>query len=405
MSRRIKGLFAVLMREAEIIFRDKDLITIILLSPLFYAFFYSSVYFYKSEQSVPVVAVDMDKSQMSQALLRSLDATQLADVNEVVPDLNTAMDRVYSLKSHGIIFIPQGFERSLKSGNGSDLKVYLNTTKFLISNDINKAVNEVTGTIGAGVKLKYFQMQGYNIDQAMEIIEPLNCEVKPLFNPVESYGDFMIPGLLVLILQQTLLIGLAESVAKEREMGTLSELYASANKSIWAAINGKGLFYFLMFSSYAFVFFTLNFAVFKINFRGSASAAAVFTALFLASVIYMAIFFASFFKRKIVALQVFAFTSYPFFLMSGYPWPAQALPIYLKYLSWLLPVTPYLNAFNRITQMGAGWSDVMPEFYHLLILAFCGLLLTRLRAKSLLMNQRLKKEEIEAAGVELTGTI
>ncbi|MGE5496899.1 MAG: hypothetical protein ACM3Q2_02450, partial [Syntrophothermus sp.] len=73
MTRRFKGMVAVLLREAEMIFRDKDLITIILLSPLFYAFFYASVYIYKAEQSVPVVVVDMDKSQMSQTLIRSLD--------------------------------------------------------------------------------------------------------------------------------------------------------------------------------------------------------------------------------------------------------------------------------------------------------------------------------------------
>ncbi|MDP4173592.1 MAG: ABC transporter permease [Bacteroidota bacterium] len=400
MRRRVSGLFSVLQREINFIIKDKDLIVIILLSPIFYACFYGSAYFHKSEQDVPVAVVDMDKSSLSQQLIRNLDAHQLININEVLPDLNSAIDRVNSFKSHGIVFIPKNFENNLKSGKGTDLKVYLNTTRFLISNDINKAVNEVTGTISAGVRLKYFQTQGYSFEQAKELIEPLNCEVKSLFNPVEGYGDFLIPGLLVLILQQTLLIGLAESVAKEREFNTLHELYATSNKSIWATITGKGLFYFILFSSYAVLFYTLHFSIFKISFRGSVSAVVLLTALFLISVIYMGIFVSSFFKRKIVSLQLFAFTSYPFFLISGYPWPRQTMPLPIRYLSYVIPSTPYLNAFNRITQMGAGWIDILPELYQLVILCCLGLVLAKIRMKILVNKEDAKRKKEDGFGVE-----
>jgi ABC-2 type transport system permease protein len=387
MTQKIKGLFAVLKRETAIIIKDVDIITIILLSPLFYSFFYSSIYTNKSETDVPVVVVDMDHSTLSKSLIRNLDAHQLVKVNEVVSDYSEAIDRVYKFEDHGIIYIPKDFESNLKKGIGTELKVYLNTTRFLISNDINKAVTEVTSTIAAGVKLKYFQAQGFSIEQAREIIEPLKGEVKPLFNPTESYGDFLIPGLLVLVLQQTLLMGLAESIAKERENKTLHNLWETSNKSIWAAITGKSLYYFLIYAAYAILFFVVHFSIFKINFKGDVLAASVLTVLFLASVIYISIFISSFFNRKIISLQVFAFTTYPVFLVSGYPWPFQAMPKVLYYFAMILPSTPYLNAFNRITQMGAGWNDVVPEVFHLLILCIIGLAATRIRMKTLISKE------------------
>lgn len=391
----LKGIYEAFRREIRMIIGDSDLITIILLSPLFYAFFYGSVYLNKTENSVPVAIVDMDKSQMSKSFARSLDSHQLIDISAVVNDYTSAVDRMYSLDVQGIILIPQGFSSQLKQGSGANLKVYLNTSRFLISNDINKAVTEVALTYNAFVRLKYFQTQGYNFEQARELIEPLKGEVKPLFNPTESYGDFMIPGLLVLIIQQTLLIGLAESIAKEREKGTLKDLYETAGRSIWAVLSGKGAFYFILFASYAFMFYVVHFSVFNISFKGSASAVMTLTAVFLISIISMCIFIASFFRRKIISLQVFAFTSYPFFLISGYPWPLQSMPPFFRAMAQILPSTPYLNAFGRITQMGAGWTEVMPEFIHLLLLAFVGLVAAKLRIGSLLKSEAQKNGTTE----------
>lgn len=387
MKRSLQGFLSALKREAHFIIKDMDLVTIILLSPLFYAFFYTSIYTNKTENKVPVAVVDMDRSQTSETLIRDLNAHQLINVVEVLPDYSSAIDRLYRLKAQGVIYIPRGFEGSLKSRQGADIKIYLNTSRFLVSNDLNKAINEVAGTLGAGVRIRFFQAQGFSFSQAKEMAEPLQGEVKPLFNPAESYGDFLIPGLLVLILQQTLLIGLSESVAKEREEGSIISLFKTARSSIFSTITGKGAFYFILYASYALLFYTLHFSIFRISFKGSVSAAVVLTALFLSAVVLMAMLISSFFKRKIIALQVVAFTSYPLFLISGYAWPVEAMPGIVKLLSYLMPGTPYLNAFNRIIQMGAGWQDVIPETVHLAVLTVAGFIITAFRMKFLIRKE------------------
>jgi ABC-2 type transport system permease protein len=387
MKTKLQGLWAVIKREVNYAIHDSDILIIALVVPLFYSFFYGSLYWQKGERDVAVVVVDMDHSTTSKTLIRQVDAHQYIHITEEVPDIGMAQERLEKFDAQGVLFITPGFEASLKSGKGADLKLYLNTTRFLVSNDINKGVNEVVQTIAAGIRIRYFQMQGYSFEQAKELMEPLRVEIKPMFNTTETYGDFLIPALLVIILQQAFFMALGETFAKERENGTLKELFILSNKSTWGLINGKSAFYGLLFGSYAFFFFTVNFAIFKIPFRGDPGALITLTIFFLLAVMVLGVFIASFFQRKIIALQVLSFSSYPIFLSSGYSWPMQAMPIPIQALAQLYPMTPFLAGYTRITQMGAGLGDVSMELLHLSILILLGSIISHWRMKIVLQKE------------------
>lgn len=381
---KLHGWWRVVRREVRRIHGDTNIFAVILLAPLFYAFFYGSIYGLKSERDVPIAVVDQDHSALARELIRYLDSSKLVRVAEQPATYAEAVAGLMEMRVHGIVYIPDDFAGQIKRGHTAHLPVYLNASRFLIANDISKAVAEVSGTLGGGIRLHYFESAGYSREQALELVEPLQIEHKSLFNPADSYGDFLIPGLLVMILQQTLLIGLAESMAREREGGTLGDLYRCSGKSTWAVMSGKGFFYLLLHLAYALFFYTTLFALFRIPLRGSLAALALLTFLFLLAVIYLSLFISSFFSKKIVAMQFFVFTSYPLFLLSGYSWPLDSMPWVVRTASQLMPGTPYLQAFVRITQMGAGWRHVGGELLQLGLLALAGLVLARWRIRGLL---------------------
>ena len=383
MKLSVEKILSTAKREVNILSRDINIILIVLVVPLFYAFFYSTIYINKVETDVPVIIVDDDRTATTQQLIRNLDSHQMIEVYGTTSDLSSAEDLLNDGNVQAVIYLKKNFEDELKSGKGSFVKVGLNTTRFLVSNDLNKAINEVIGTVNAGIRLKYFETKGYSYQQSRDMIEPVVTDVRPLFNFTESYGDFLIPGMLVLILQQTLLIGLSESMAKERENRLLQDLYRVSGGSILNSIFGKGFFYFILFCAYSLFFFSITFAVLKIQFTGSIMAIILLTTLLLLSIIFLSLLFSSFFKRKIISLQFFAFTSYPIFLISGYSWPLESMPFYIKVLAMALPSTPYLNAFQRVTQMGAGIVDIQPELLHLLVLTIIAFLLVLYRFNSL----------------------
>ena len=389
MKHKIEGWWNIFQRELQIMIKDLDILVIILLSPLFYGLFYGSAYVHKTESNVPIVIVDQDHSSLSRQLVRYLDAHQLLAVKSVEPTLQEAKHDVDTWQAQGVVWIPRDFERRIKRGQQSDLKVYLNTSRFLPANDINRAVQEVAATLNAGIRIRHFEAHGLNKGQAFEQFEPLQIDNRNLFNYRQTYGDFLIPGILVLILQQTLLFGLAMSIARESETKGWQTLYQQANGSIWAVIGGKSLGYLLLYLGYASFFFTVYFTLFKIPFRGNLLAFLAVTFLFLIAVAYLSVFVGTLFERKIIALQFLVFTSYPVFLLSGFSWPLSAMPPAVRWLAECLPTTPYLQALNRMAAMGAGWNDVWPETFHLLLLIFIGLLLTRLRIKHFL-NRTIK---------------
>lgn len=369
MTKRLKGIWYIFKRELKIIISDVDIRTIILIAPLFYSFFYAAIYMNKMEVKIPVAIIDEDRSTFSQKFIRDINSTQLIEVKEIVNDFSEAKDILIEEKVQGIILIPKDFQSSMKLMRGTTIKIFLNTQRFLHSNDINKTINEIAIKYAQNARIKIFQMKGCNINQAVEIVEPINEEIKFLFNPVLTYGDFLIPAVLIIILHQTLLMGVGESTSKEREDNQLKDIYESSNFSTAATLLGKYAFYFILYFSLSLLFYTLHFSMFKINFKGSYFLVIVLTILLLISVISSGIFISSFIKRKILALQFFAFTSYPFFFLTGFAWPSVAMLPAIKMIGAVIPLTPFIQSFIRITQMGAGLNDVMLEFYHLLFLS------------------------------------
>ncbi|HEX2982401.1 MAG TPA: ABC transporter permease [Ignavibacteriales bacterium] len=389
MKNFITGFINIFKREIEFISKDVDIIIIILLSPMFYALFYGSTYIQKSETNVPIAVIDMDRSDISRKFTSYLDSHQLVNITETLPDFASAQNKVYAMEDYGIVYIPEDFSENLKSGKQTNLKIYLNTSRFLISNDINKAVNEVAQTMAAGIRIKYFQRSGYSYQQSFEMYEPIQLDIRSLYNTTESYGDFLIPASLILILQQTLLMGLAESVAKEREEGSFYEMEKAGNYNIWGVIMGKGAPYILIYSVYFFFFFSVNFSIFKLFFLGNSFVIALLTFLFLSAIGMGGVFIASFFKRKALALQMVSLTSFPFFFVSGYSWPLEYMPGFIQAIAYFLPTTPYYNAFVRVSRMEAGLADVVPQLIHLTILLLLGIIAAGYRYKSLWKKEAL----------------
>jgi ABC-2 type transport system permease protein len=344
----------------------------IIIAPLLYPFLYNTVYINKMEHKIDVTVVDEDKSAMSRQLTRDLDAHELLAVNEVGTDLTQARKQLETLATSAVIVIPEHFSDAIKKGSQTRISVSISNIRFLVSSDINRALGDVLSAWAAGNVLIAFEKAGSNHEQASLQAQPLHPVIVPLFNNTESYGDFIIVGLLLVILQQTLFMGVSVSLAMEREDNTLRHLFRTARYSILSVILGKGGFYLILFGSIALLYCTIYFNIYAIPCTGSVSALAALTLVHIASIIVWALTISSFFKDKILAMITLLFSSYPVFFMSGYSWPNRALAPILKPIAQLLPSTPFFKAFAIVSQMNGTWQDIFPLFIHMIILFAAG---------------------------------
>ncbi|WP_417443730.1 ABC transporter permease [Joostella sp.] len=375
----MKKWFSILKKELSLIIEDKSILLTCLVAPILYAFFIGSIYSEKEVSEIPIAIVDYDHSNLSRKVSRLIDASEKVAINGHYSSFDDAMFLLNNLDVQGIVIFPKGFQKKTMNLDGSSIEVILNNTKFLTSNEINKSIQQVILTVGGGVRMQYFISNKIPVEVAKQKAQPIMPIIKSIYNATNNYGDYLLPILLILILQQTLIIGFGQSVVHEFKQGTFQDLEKYNFFDFIKVFTAKSFYYVFLYTAYFFVFYKVIFPHFSLGFNGSIYLHLILSFLFIAVILLYTILFASFFKTMIGWTEVLAFSTYPLFLVSGYSWPIDAMPIGLQAFANLLPSTPYFSIFNSLATEGAKLSDITNCFIHLLILFLIGYLLLYLR--------------------------
>ena len=132
--------------------------------------------------------------------------------------------------------------------NGSHVELILNNTKFLTSNEINKSIQSVILTVSGGVRMQYFISNNIPLELAKQKAQPILPVVKSIYNATNNYGDYLLPILLILILQQTLIIGFGQSVVHEFKEGILTHIGEFNFFGFMRVLSAKSFYYILLYN-------------------------------------------------------------------------------------------------------------------------------------------------------------
>jgi ABC-2 type transport system permease protein len=367
--------------ELALIIEDKSILLTCLLAPIFYAFFVGSIYKEKDVANIPIAIVDHDHSSLSRKVGQLVDSNEKIQVQGAYSNLNDALFLFNSLDIQGILIIPKDFEKNTMNLEGSTVELVLNNTKFLTSNDINKGVQQVMLTVAGGVRLNYLISSKVPVELAQQQAQPIMPVVKSIYNATNNYGDYLLPILLVLIIQQTLIIGFGQSVLHELvHFKTLSDPKVNFFEFV-KIFTAKGLYYFVLYASLFFLFYKVIFPYYHLDFKGSELLHFLLSSVFILAVMVYTTFLGTFFKSAIGWTEIMAFSTYPLFLVSGYSWPIEAMPKALQVIANLLPSTPYFTVFNKLAGQGAVLGNIKSEVIHLLVLLLLGYLMLYVRFK------------------------
>lgn len=257
----------------------------------------------------------------------------------------------------------------------------------------------VASHINSGIQIT--QAGGFT-DRDDEITtEPLAFDEVPIFNTTMGYGNAILPAVLVLILQQTMLLGIGMAAGTSRELNRNRELIPVSKHygGIYRIVFGKALVYFMV---YAVMGMYLTLVVPKLF--GFVSMVTWTTILgFLLPYILSCVFFGLMlsclvrYRENVMLLVVF--TSVPLLFMTGVSWPLSNMPSFWQGFSWVFPSTFGIRGFLRISSMGASLADILPEFRALWIQTavyfFATCLVFRQQLRSTRLNAHLTAEEAE----------
>lgn len=194
-------------------------------------------------------------------------------------------------------------------------------------------------------------------EQALAARDPVPVVDRPLYNPAEGYASYIVPSILVLILQQTLLIGIGLLGGTAREQRATPPIAGPLT-----VVLGRTLAYLALYLVHAVFYFVVVYRIFAFPHRGNLTTTLVFALPFLLAAILLALTASTVFRHRETALQVLLFTSLPAVFLAGFSWPREMIPAWLNSVSLLIPSTSAIAGFLRINQMGAELADVAFEW-------------------------------------------
>lgn len=375
----MRGFFRQFLAELKVAMQDKGVLMLWLLAPLAYAFFYPWPYSREVVQQVPVAVVDADQSSLSRQIIRYTSASPQLEIH-VLPSESAAQHALWRGEIAGYALIPKDLKRDVSRGRPAAIAILGNGSYIMLNKTVLTGFASAVGTVSAGIEIRKLQAAGISARQANIIREPVTLAAAPLFNRNEGYGSSLVPAVAVLILQQTLLMATAMFSATLRERHALN-----ANAGQWLARICAlalpsalvGLFFF------GWLFWLQGYAHGG-NLIGSLLLLPPFT---LAIAAYGCLVGLLLGERERVLYLLLA-SSLPLFFLSGYAWPANALPEPLQYLRWLSPSTPAIHGSVLLNQMGANARDVIDYLATLALQAITAFVLLCLAAKKQAVNPK-----------------
>ena len=329
------------MDALRTIFADKTASALLVSSVILYSFFYPSAYTGELATRVPVVVVDQDHTATSRNMINRLSAVQLADVVAELGQPSEALRWVRERRASAIVIVPPGFERHIRNGASGTVALYGNGTTLYSSSNALGGIASTLAAVGADAAVSQAMVRGAGV------VPPLTLVQRPLFNTRAGYASAVVPGVTFLVLQQTMLMGLALLAATWRERTARLSMSPPG-------LFGAGLAFFVIGS--ANVLYYTGFVFWFQDYprgQGTIGALLVAGALFVGATVALAMVLGSFFRIRERPLQLWVSTSVPIYFLSGLSWPLEATPGPLAWLAHLLPTTPGIRLMVGINQMGS----------------------------------------------------
>lgn len=357
----------ICMKELKNVLKDQGVLMFLILVPIAYPILYSWIYNNEMTREVPVAVVDLSHSHTSREFTRMLDASPDTKVAVRYNSLAEAKECIGRGEAYGAVYFPEDFQTKLNRMEQTHVGVYCDMSLMLAYKAIFQTCTAIQGNMNSRIQI---ELSGNHTDREDEIsTKPLDFEEVPIFNNTAGYGNFIIPGVLMLIIQQTLLLGVGMAAGTAREKNNYGFLvpvdrhYRGVMRIIW----GKSLAYFMIYMVMGT--YLLCAVPYMFNFISLVSwkSLMLFILPYLLACIFFSMTISVLMRYRENVMLLVVFSSVPLLFMSGVSWPQSNIPSFWQGVSWLFPSTFGIRGYVRMNSMGATLEDISTEYHALWI--------------------------------------
>lgn len=354
------------LREFDRIVHDGGIMIFLILLPLAYPVVYSLIYNPEIVREVNVVIIDEDRTRLSRELVQRIDATQWVDVKGYAADMSEARKAINSREAFGILQIPEGYSKAINQGKTAEAVLYSEMSLLLRYKAMLIACTDIMTEYGSELRTMSLNNSPTAAIGSIMQSDPMPIQEVLLGNPRGGFDSYIMPGVLILILHQCIILSVGMSGGAENERKRLMphcRAIAIPNRPrILVGMAAQSMVYITLLIIP--IIFLLHYMplIFKFPMIGNTLDIFVFIIPMVFAAIALGFILQAFVKEREAVFLLWVVTSILFLFLSGLTWPRPAMSPLWHFVSNLCPGTWGIEGFVKINANGSTLSQVSEAY-------------------------------------------
>ncbi|CCM79421.1 ABC transporter permease [Rhizobium mesoamericanum] len=378
---RLRPSFQVVFRrEFDRFSRRRLLLFLTTVLPLLLMGILASVFSAGLATRLPIAVLDLDGTDLSRTIIRTVDATPDTAVARRVSDLAEGRQLILSGQVRGLLMLPLNLERDVYGGRRPEVVFFYNTQTMTSGNLVLRGVNAAVPAVAAGIRLSLRTAEGQPLEAAQASLAPIPVQINPLFNPTLNYAHFLLAALLPSVLQVIVVTTMAYAVGLDVETPHRLRVLRRLGGGLWPAMAGKILPYTLLFLVVLGIADWVLFGVLEMPLRGNRYLLILAGILFILADQFIGVLLALLLRPMASAISIGTLLMAPAFGFMGIGFPRIGMNAFAYNWGQMIPGTWYLMAridqTIRGTPLDLSWKPIAVLLF--MVLLFAGLTALRL---------------------------
>jgi ABC-2 type transport system permease protein len=347
-------LISIIRKEFIQIFRDTRTLIMILVIPIMQLFLlgYSAT---SDVRNIPLAVLDQSRSPESRALLdayRAADYFRIAYSVESEAEIGTLIE---AGKARAAVIIPPDYAQRLADGN-AQVAFILDGSDPTSASTALSAAQLISQSHSTQILIERFARTGMNL----RVQPPVEVRTTVWYNPDMISAYFMIPGVIGMVLFAIAAILTATSVVRERERGTIEQLIVTPIRP-WELIVGKLMPYVILGFFNTLEVLAVGHWWFGMPIRGDIGLIILLSLDFLVTGLGIGLFASTIANTQQEAMLTVWMTLLPSIFLSGFFFPLEAMPTFLRWVSYFMPLRYYLVILRALLLKGVGLAMIQND--------------------------------------------
>ncbi len=373
MKETIGIIIEIIKKEFYQIRQDKRMMMTSFVAPLMQVFLLGYTATTDIRNSTMVVC-DLDKTETSREMIRKFTNSNYFVAKYSVNKQNEINEYIEDSKASAALIIPVNFGNDILARRTTNVQMIMDGSDANTANILLGYANQIVGQYSQSIVLE-------SLPTSRKIKGRVLPEPRVWFNPDLKSSNFMVPGVVALVLMIVTMTLTSLGIVKEKEIGTLEQLMVTPIKP-YQLILGKLIpFVIIGFVDVLGVLAIAHFW-FDVPLRGSLGLLWLLSGMFILSTLGLGLFISTIAKTQQQAMLIAQFFFFmPFIYLSGFSFPIANMPVVIQYITYLIPLRYFLEIVRAIFLKGSGINELWPQGLALLSFGVVILTLSVMRFK------------------------